>query len=356
MGLASKCGPLGLVACIFTLVVIAAIVAGVVVSQNNDGISLPFGNTNSSSGMGEDDSPPAASPVVAPPTTSAPTVPGFQACNGLENLCGVRVNDMLFATLHNAMSTAEDGTPFFYNHELSLEKALEAGWRGINVDIGKCDGAVAMVHSDCDLLGFRDPVEVFTNVYNFLQSNKNDVVLMPVQIDFSTGGEVTLQEIWDVMQQASGFTDLLYEHPGRGTPWPTMEELIDADTRILLFHYNGERCDGNSGCPSPALHDWFDYAAETNFELNSVAEVSDTATSCVITRGQNGERDFFGVNLFTSSPAANVCAQLNSATFVAPFLTDCSTINGGERPNLILVDCWDVGDILEVVQQYNLML
>jgi len=327
------------IGCCVVIIVIAAIVAAVVVTQNND-VNVPSlpgsGNSNNKDGP-----------------TAAPTVfTGIPRCNGLENLCGVRVNDVLFATMHNAMATAQDGTTFLYNHEFSLERALDAGWRGINIDIGKCNGEIKLVHGDCTLLGYREPLEVFGNIATFLQNHPNDVILMPVQMDSDTGGEVTMQELWALMQQVPGFTDLLYAHPGRGAPWPTLRTLLDNGTRLLFFHYNGERCAGNSDCPSAALHDYFDYALETAFEFDSVSAVQ--ADSCAATRGINGEQDFLGVNLFLRIPGS--CSELNSATFLSPRLTDCATANGGIKPNLIIADCWDVGDVLMVVNQHNAML
>lgn len=325
------------IGCCVVIIVIAAIVAAVVVTQNND-LNLPTLGDDNNNKNGP---------------TAAPTVfTGNTRCNSLENLCNVRVSDVLFATMHNAMATAQDGTAFFYNHEYSLERALEAGWRSINLDIGKCDGEIKLVHGDCGLLGHRDPIEVFGNIVAFLQNHPNDVILMPVQMDSDTGGEVTLQELWTLMQQVPDFTDLLYAHPGRGAPWPTLRTLVENGTRLLFFHYDGERCAGNPDCPSPALHDWFDYALETGFEFDSVSALQ--SDSCAGTRGLNGERDFLGVNLFLRIPSS--CPDLNAATFVAPRLTDCATANGGLKPNLIITDCWDVGDVLMVAKQHNMML
>ncbi len=91
-------------------------------------------------------------------TTLPPTVTsGFQfmqcddndtgnCCNGVGGLCDMRANEIMYATLHNGMSTVENG--FFYgaNHEFSLEGALEAGYRGLNLDICNCNGEINFCH------------------------------------------------------------------------------------------------------------------------------------------------------------------------------------------------------------------
>ena len=66
-----------------------------------------------------------ASPTRA---TLVPTIiPDSVECNGLITNCDLRFNELMFAGLHNAMATVEDGFLFGANHDLSLEKALEAG-------------------------------------------------------------------------------------------------------------------------------------------------------------------------------------------------------------------------------------
>ena len=210
----------GVGCCVVVLVIVAA-VTGFVVTNNKLGSPSGSGKVNSSNNNN------------TAPTPTTINNSSTSGCNGLENLCSVRVNEIQFPTLHNAMSTAEDGTTFFYNHEFSLEQALEAGWRGINVDVGKCDGQIALVHGDCQLLGTRDPVQVFGNMVSFLQAHPREVIIMPIQFDSSTGGEVTLSEFWNLALQVEGFTNLLYQHPGRGAPWPTLQTLVEADTRLL---------------------------------------------------------------------------------------------------------------------------
>ena len=63
-------------------------------------------------------------------------------CNGLINTCDLRINEIMFATVHNAMATREDGSFLRPHHEHSLESALEAGFRGIHLVVCKCHNTV----------------------------------------------------------------------------------------------------------------------------------------------------------------------------------------------------------------------
>ena len=92
------------------------------------------------------------------PTESPTPAPKFQfnkcdpqsgvgnCCNGLEGLCDLRADQIMYGTLHNAMSTVDDGFFIGANHVGTLEEALEAGYRALNLDICKCGGVHVFCH------------------------------------------------------------------------------------------------------------------------------------------------------------------------------------------------------------------
>lgn len=284
----------------------------------------------------------------------------LRRCNGLHNLCDLRVNSILFATMHNANSNPNYAF-LARNHKMDILTALNAGIRGLNLDIGKCNingqPSLALVHSKC-FLGFADPVEVFREINQFLMDNPDEVILMPCQINNDTGGTVLLGEIYAAMQQAfdsggTAMSDRLYAHPGVNSPWPTLAQLIDMDKRILFFHYNGENCATLGGdCPR-GFHDWFTYAAETRFAFRSVRNFRrNPESACTITRGGGGTRDFFGINVFMQVPSRKASRRLNSRNFLADHIRTCAAQNG-LTPNAILIDFWEEGDVLAVVHEHN---
>jgi hypothetical protein len=249
------------------------------------------------------------------------------------------------------------------NHSEDIITGLEAGIRGINMDIGKCikDGErqLSLVRSNC-ALGYSDPLEVLTDIHQFLTENPNEVIIMPTRIDDNTGGAVGLEEIHSVMKavvddEGRSMADRLYAHPpGVTTTWPTLGKLIDGDQRIIFFHFNGaETCQGlGEECPV-GFHDWFAYAAETAFSFANTDEIKDDPEgACTITRGGDGTRDFFGINVFVEVPSSDSSAELNDASFLQQHIEACSDQNGLD-PSLILVDFWSEGDVLQVVEAYN---
>ena len=108
-----------------------------------------------------------ASPTAAPPDydfiqcNSDGTTTPSNCCNGLEGLCDLRVNEVMYATLHNAMATFENGFLFGPNHKFQLEGALEAGYRGLNLDICNCGGELQFCHGECRIAYFRASCKEF---------------------------------------------------------------------------------------------------------------------------------------------------------------------------------------------------
>ncbi|CAB9497777.1 integral membrane protein [Seminavis robusta] len=288
-----------------------------------------------------------------------------QCCNGLENLCNWPVNDILFGIPHNAMATND---VFLVPNQLRpVEEALEAGFRGINVDFCVCQGLVKLCHGFCGL-GEVDPKEFLERVVTFMDQpeNQNDVFLLTMELNSDAGQTVDLNVIYDtVLTQVEGFTDNLYVHEGPGEPWPTLGTLIANNKRLIAFHFNGPDCSEAASCPD-GMHYYFQYAQETPFDMPSIDSILDKETSCIITRGATTtDGSFFGVNNFVEASAFDLDNQLEAATqansleFAKEHIEACSRIKqdgvyyGDPNVNLLYVDFWHVGNIVQLVQEHN---
>ena len=145
------------------LLVILLIVAGVLVWKNaNNKVPIPDDNSGNY-GTGEDSGRPnTLTPIKYRTSSPTPASTQYQfmqcdpdntgqtdCCNGLEGICDLRVDEVMYATLHNGMATFEDGFMFGPNHKFKLEGALEAGYRGINLDICNCGGELIFCHGEC---------------------------------------------------------------------------------------------------------------------------------------------------------------------------------------------------------------
>ncbi len=224
------------------------------------------------------------------PISDATTVPSFMkcptdsdelCCNGSPENCQLKVNETMFATLHNAMSTEEGDFTFGFNHYKTLEKAMVAGYRGINLDLCNCNNKLQFCHNVCDY-GERVPQEVFTNVVNFLKEYPSEVIILIFQAT-TEKGPIVWNDLYDEMKLVQDFEDMMYVHSGEGETWPLLGDLVKSNKRIVTFYFNGGTCTDDV-CPEPFLP-FFKYTAETEFQSANLDDLRNTQYSCQLTRG-----------------------------------------------------------------------
>ena len=281
-----------------------------------------------------------------------------ECCNGNSLNCNLRLNEMSFATVHNANSAKESSSALGYNHLFDLDGALEAGYRAINLDVCKCGGKIRFCHNFCDL-GAREVTQVLLEIMKFLMNpdHLSEVVVLIFQ--FSTG-DPTVEELYEAMQDVDGFTEQMYVHPADpDAEWPLMRDLVKKGQpdpkRIVVFQYNGPDCAVASACAPLGINNYFTYTAETDFDFGSIEEMRNVEESCKITRGPKDGASFYGVNTFVTPPDENTAEIVNSLSFIRRRLNRCAAV-AGLIPNFIYVDFWSNGDVPFISQARNVAL
>lgn len=306
-----------------------------------------------------------SSPTTSPAPTPSPTAPwrfvqcddgndtnDNNCCQGLSGICDLPVNQALYGYMHNAVHTRADDFLWPWHHRRSLEEALQAGYRALELDVSRCNDAVALYHSLCGL-GTRDPVEVLNNIGNFLDAHPSEVIVFFWQMPEDES--VTLDELHAVVQ-STDIASRLYAHNNNadaGTPWPTLGELVSAQQNVIMFYWNQPAC--QDACPSDAWHYWFDYGTETEFGFGSVSDILDDPAASCAPKFQNRGTDFYRVNSFVTLPSADgdAAETLNAYDTVQQRVAACAdTVN--LPVNFYAVDFWATGDVPRFVQDENL--
>jgi hypothetical protein len=276
-------------------------------------------------------------------------------CNGLESICDLHVNQVLFATVHNAN---HDNRTAFSNNLAPLEGALEAGYRGLMLDVCRCindDGQeeITFCHGNCSF-GPRDPTEVFTNINAFLNRNPSETLIINFELSV---GNPTAPELWDVLQRVEGISSKTYIF--RGGSWPTLRQLRTLNKQLILFKDRGHTCSSGSidSLCVESIHEFHQYALETPFTFTSVEDVEDFSFSCSGDRGRDGSMDFYAINNFVANsllgtPSKSASEMINEKRFLQQRLQDCEAITG-LKANFINIDFWETGDVIQVTQEEN---
>lgn len=278
-----------------------------------------------------------------------------ECCNGLESNCNLAVNAVLFPMVHNAHSSYEDNFIGASNN-LPFEEALVAGYRGIQLNSCVCEGGflsnflleqdeewgldgsnLGFCNSYCGK-GVRDPKDVLTSIKSFLDKHVREVLMVHLNME----GE-SLDDFRMALEH-SGLNQYIYYPTEKYVEWPTMKSLIDNGTRLLIFADGvgmkscfTQDCDGILYTP--------DHFAFTNDYDTTSCEPSVT--------GDNLAK-FFAMNHYATNqinwPSEKNARDLNSLDNLQERFEGCK---GRKLPSALIVDFWDVGDVVDFVLQEN---
>jgi hypothetical protein len=270
-------------------------------------------------------------------------------CNGLKSNCDLKVDEVLFASAHNVYADSGFGS----NHNMPLTEALEAGYRGLQIDICECDGEIVACHGNCKYMA-RDIQEMFTDIVSFLDNHKTEIIM--VDFEMSVGAqssETAISDVWDTLSEVDGLSDKVYPHWGTAD-WPVMLDLKQRGQQLILFYHSWDYdCKSNGiKCPNKLMN-YFSYTQETEFQISKVDDLEDVDISCGITRGQTGLGNFYALNNFlTGLPSIEASRTLNEKEFLIERINTCEK-KMKRKVNWIHVDFWHVGSLPEVTQLIN---
>ncbi len=256
-----------------------------------------------------------------------------QSCNGLDILCSKSVDQVLFPATHNSMSSAEDEW-LAPNQNFNIKTQLEDGIRGLNLDAYLWEEEAYLCHSYCDL-GNMTLVDGFSIIENFLIENPRNVIVITFQSALSA------EKTMDAFEQAD-LAKRLYHHEVQAE-WPTLEELIEQDKQIISFS------SGGGGTIDGYLEQWVHWV-DNPYSAQSIEDFS-----CEIDRGDPETATLFNVNHFITAPlASEENSQIaNQYDILREHLYECWE-QTGRFPNQLLVDFYDQGSVLEIVEEINL--
>jgi len=259
-------------------------------------------------------------------------------CNGHVALCERPFDQVVLPGTHNSHSARDDGfPPVNANHQHGIAQQLEDGIRVLLLDVylDEADpSTVLMCHGPCSLAS-TPHLEGLGAVASFLQANPREVIAI-VYEDHAPVDAIAQD------YATTGADALVYAHPA-GAPWPTLGEMIEANTRLLVT--------AESGGPPPAwMHHVWDVAWDTPYGPSSVE-----ALSCELNRGSTNN-DLFLVNHWVNDalglPSETNAATVNAAAILQARAEECWA-RWDHPPNFLVVDFYEQGDLFAVVDALN---
>jgi hypothetical protein len=314
---------------------------------------------------------------------SASRAPAFTklTCDGYAELCSRRIDQVVFAGTHNAMSAADSPGWFIANQRHAIARQLDDGLRTFKVSThygeGKpgnvrtdiqAEGARAnrvseklsrqaraalqrfsgsvgfgprkgkrevwLCHTLCEL-GATNAVGFFSTMRRFLQLNPGNVIVM---FDEDYVSERSLE---DVFKKAGLFSHLAVLRDGQ--QMPTLGELVRSQHNVLVFTQE----------PVSGRYPWDMYAFDGFIQDTPLGAIKPKQFSCKPSRGlpsspllmMNDWADVF-------PPRRSPNVALVKRSFIVKRARQCER-ERHKLPNLILTDFYDSGDVVGAARVLN---
>ena len=244
-------------------------------------------------------------------------------CNGSASRCGRRLDQVVFPTTHNAMSTRAERF-ILPNQERSMSRQLADGVRGLMIDLHRYEGDAYLCHGACTL-GSRRLAEGLCDIGTFLDGHPEEVVVLILE-SYIEGAELE-----GALREAGMLDDL---HTQRaGSAWPTLGAMVTAGRRVVIL-------DDHADATRPWDHPVWDFAQETPFSAATPADLD-----CRTNRGRSGN-SLFILNHFLTAPTAlpGLAEMVNHDPFLVDRARRCRQ-SRGRVPNFVTVDFYETGDL-----------
>ncbi len=286
-------------------------------------------------------------------------------CNGHAELCDRPYDEVVQAATHNSMSSP-DVVVVWPEHDGDLRAQLDAGVRVLLIDthywtpVLTADALAArapevarpvvdavhqragssvrgregtfLCHNHC-VFGGIPFLDALGSIRAFLDENPDEVVTLVVQDAISVADT-------EAALAAAKLDPFLYE-PGADASWPTLGDMVDDGTRLVVF------AEEEGPPPGWYLHAW-DWMQETPY-----LATSPEALSCRPNRG-DPDATLFLLNHWVqrTAPDRVDATVVNARDFLVARARECAE-QRGQVPNFLAVNFYGIGDLMGAVDELN---
>lgn len=150
-------------------------------------------------------------------------------CNGNTALCSRKYSNVTQIGTHDSAFVGDLPTQ---NQDLSVTDQLNAGIRFLQAQTHSFLDQIFLCHTSCWEENSGTLVNYLTTVRTWMDANPNEVVT----ILLTNGDAIDINDFGSVMNSA-GLAKYAYTPPSKLSldQWPTLQELITANTRLVMF-------------------------------------------------------------------------------------------------------------------------
>ena len=187
-----------------------------------------------------------------------------------------------------------------------------------------------LCHTYCEL-GATRAVDTFRVIDDYLRENPNEVIVLILE------DHVDAADAVDALTKSGLSRHALHWDPGE--PLPTLREMIQRRRNVLVLAEF-------EGGAEPWYVSAYNTMEETPYRFENRGEFS-----CEPYRGVEGN-PLFLINHWVTAPDPLVAADVNRSEVLLDRVNECAE-ERERRPNIIAVDFYTRGDLLDVVAELN---
>lgn len=269
-------------------------------------------------------------------------------CNGHAEFCSRQFSNVTEIGSHDS---AFVGTFLTDNQGISVTDQLNSGIRFLQAQTHDFLGDLYLCHTSCFELNVGPLTDYLSTIKTWMDSNPNEVITLLLV----NGDDVSVSDFGSAMQ-SSGLSTYAYTPPSQLSmdEWPTLGELIDAGTRLVMFLDTG----ADTSTVSYILPE-FNYFFETAYDVTDAS-----FSSCALDRpsGSNGDGLMMIVNHFLDVDILGILIPDDAADNTTNAATGPGSIGAqadlcystwGRNPNFILVDYSNTGEVFTAQNTLN---
>jgi len=311
--------------------------------------------------------------------TTGPAVGSALVSSGQNNLSNRTLDEVVFACTHNAMGSADVDGWLFPNQQKGVRTQLQDGIRALMLDVlpgipmgnavktdlaegeisreklepilgaeglnaalrirermlgaDEGDPDLYLCHGLCEL-GSQLLVPVLSEIRDFLLANPREVIIIIIE---DTVPPLAVADAFE----SSGLLELVWQGPV-GRPWPTLGQMVMDGGRVLVL---GE----NRTVGVPWYHSAWEVCQETPYHFDRAEDFSNEPN-----RGGTSGSLLLMNHWVTTPPTSRPrdAALVNTREFILDRVEQCRH-ERGMTPNIIAVDFYREGDLVETVAELN---
>ncbi|KAI1330425.1 PLC-like phosphodiesterase [Xylariaceae sp. FL0255] len=281
------------------------------------------------------------------------------ACNNSPDLCNRSYSNITHMGAHDSafLRDASTDNSIAGNQFYNATVALDAGIRLLQAQVHNENGTIELCHTLCSLLDAGPLENWLADISSWMGNNPNEVVTL--LIVNSDNQEISA---FGSVFESSGLSKYGYTPSGNGD-WPTLQEMISNNTRLVTFIASV-----TASSSYPYLLSEFDYVFETTFGVTSAdgfnctlqRPSTEASAAAAIQAGLLPLINHFRDDALTSSitvPDVDDIATTNSPETNTTGALGLQTQNCREQwgviPTFILVDFWNEGPAIDTADVMN---